>query len=220
MTEEKAQYNTAKPYYRNPRQITKTRLSKLDDNLVKYGDLGGIVHNRRSNQIIGGNQRTAVAKLHDYRVEIVTELPEPDAQGSVAFGFIYFRKGDKETRLNYRVVDWDAEIESAANLVANTDAGLWDFDIAANQWQPAELMEWAGWNDDLLKSEKQLIAALDSFLESEKQEKEIDEETEAIRPKEMTRILVSVPVDSAIDARLILDELRGIDGVEIIYGAN
>ena len=92
MSETKGDYKTSKPYYRNPRQITKTRLAKLDENLMKYGDLGGIVHNRRTNQIIGGNQRTAVIKSHDYRVEIERELPEPDAQGSVAFGYIYFRR--------------------------------------------------------------------------------------------------------------------------------
>jgi hypothetical protein len=51
-------------------------------------------------------------------------------------------------------------------------------------------------------------------------EEEIPEVTKSIRPKEMARVLVSVPVDSAIDAKIIIDQLLEIDGIEIIYGAN
>lgn len=48
----------------------------------------------------------------------------------------------------------------------------------------------------------------------------IKERTEDLRPKKFMRILVSVPVDAAIDAKPHLDELTKIAGVEVDYGAN
>ena len=32
----------AKPYHRNPRQITKAQFERLGDTLLEYGDLGGL----------------------------------------------------------------------------------------------------------------------------------------------------------------------------------
>lgn len=51
-----------KPYHKNPRQITKKKLERLQDTLKRLGDLGGIVHNLETDEIVGGNQRMAIFK--------------------------------------------------------------------------------------------------------------------------------------------------------------
>jgi ParB-like chromosome segregation protein Spo0J len=48
----------------------------------------------------------------------------------------------------------------------------------------------------------------------------LPEAYQEIRPREMFHVLISVPLDSAIDLRGIVEQANNIDGVEIIYGAN
>lgn len=172
-------YKLSQPYHRNPRQTTPARLKKLDSTLTKYGDLSGVVHNVRNGQIIGGNQRTVIFKDSSF-VEIVEKYDQPDAQGTVALGYIVYRGA----KYSYRQVDWDEATESAANLIANTDAGTWDFDIAANQWDAAELMEYAGWGEDLLKETRTLGSALDNFIRAEQPEP-VDAEPQIDRAEEL-----------------------------------
>lgn len=179
MSEERAEYSTAKPYHRNPRQITKSRAAKLDANLRKYGDLGGIVHNLRTNEIIGGNQCTNVFKGAS-DVQIIERYDAPDEQGTVAIGFIVWR----DKKYFYRQVDWDEPTAAAANLIANVGAGEWDWDVMANQWQPAELMEWGGFDAETLKEWKRDTAALDNFLKSEQPEP-VDADPQIDRAEEL-----------------------------------
>jgi len=47
--------------------------------------------------------------------------------------------------------------------------GAWDWD-ALSSWQPAELMEWGGFDADTLKTWKRDVTALDNFLKSEQPE--------------------------------------------------
>ena len=150
-----------KPYHRNPRQITKKRYARLTDTLARLGDLSGIVHNQRTDEIIGGNQRTAVFGEAS-EIVITEEYEQPDEQGTLAHGFIVWR-GKKYA---YRLVDWDEETAAEANLAANIGAGDWDWEIFANQWQPAELTAW-GFDTDLLTDWRRDVAALGNFLESE-----------------------------------------------------
>jgi len=48
----------------------------------------------------------------------------------------------------------------------------------------------------------------------------LTEEEQTIRQREMFRILISVPIDSAIDVKETMESLEGIEGIEIDYGAN
>jgi hypothetical protein len=36
----------------------------------------------------------------------------------------------------------------------------------------------------------------------------------------MVRVLISLPVENAIDAKELIDEIATVEGVEVIYGAN
>ena len=94
--------------------------------------------------------------------------------------------------------------------------------VAASDWNPdGELLKsWAG--------EDAQIRAM--FSDDEWGEivnpnefdgvEQLAEEEERIRAKNMLHILVSVPINLAIDAKEIIEQLSEIDGIEILYGAN
>lgn len=110
------------PY--NPRKIGARELAKLKEQLELFGDLSGIIFNRRTGNLVGGHQR---AKTLDPSWTIVGAsadgVTEGDRKvGTVAIGFIKTPFG----RLAYREVDWEPNIERAANLAANNPAGEWD----------------------------------------------------------------------------------------------
>jgi hypothetical protein len=107
---------------KNPRKITPDALARLKKSLEQFGDLGGIVLNRRSGQLVGGHQRVAAFKLAEVPAQIVETLKKPDAQGTVAWGWIII----DGNRFSYREVDWDEATEAVANLAANKIAGEWD----------------------------------------------------------------------------------------------
>ena len=107
---------------RNPRKITDERLKMLKKALEQFGDLSGIVFNRRSKQLVGGHQRLKVLPL-DAEI-IIDRLHEtPTKTGTVAEGHITI---DEDT-FRYREVDWDDATEKAANIAANQHGGDWDY---------------------------------------------------------------------------------------------
>ena len=127
-----------KLYHKNPRQITDKQFKDLDGSLLRLGDLGGIVHDLNSDEIIGGNQRSRVFDINKCAVEIVQQFDAPDEQGTVALGFVVW----KGKRYAYRQVRWDAKQCEEANIRANKAGGGWDFDTLANEFELDELLEW------------------------------------------------------------------------------
>lgn len=102
----------------NPRIATSEKLATLDKTLREFGDLSGIVLNVRTNTIVGGHQRKKVLDP-SWSIE---KSETNDKTGTVATGFVNTPYG----KLTYREVDWDEYKEKAANLAANTSAGVWD----------------------------------------------------------------------------------------------
>ena len=149
-----------KPYHRNPRQITKGRLNRLTDTLKRLGDLGGIVHNLETDEIIGGNQRMAV--FADGAAKLVEQFEQPDEQGTVGLGYIVWQGKPYA----YRQVRWDEATAAEANIVANIGAGQWDFEILANQWD-TDWLQTIGFDDSLLKEWQQATFALGDMLAAE-----------------------------------------------------
>ena len=138
------------PFAENPRRISKKRLDALRSSLADLGELGGVVHDLNSDQIISGNQHMRAIGKRGVRVEFIDEEHAPDAQGTVRVGFITWPGGS----IPYRQVRWDADTCQRANIVANTDAGFWDWDALAG-WDAAQLQEWGldaeqltAWNND------------------------------------------------------------------------
>jgi hypothetical protein len=137
-------------YEGNPRRISAKQYERLRQDLAGLGDLGGIVHDLNSDQVIGGNQRTRALGLLIRKPVIVKQYDPPTKTGTVAEGYFEI---DGE-RFAYRAVRWTPEQCAAANIKANLDGGSWDFDALAG-WDVGELQAWgfdsetlATWNDD------------------------------------------------------------------------
>lgn len=194
-----------KPYNRNPRQITKQRFNRLDDTLTRLGDLGGIVHNLRNDMLVGGHQRKNVFG-DDVEIEIVEKYDKPDKQGTVAHGFIIW-KGNK---YSYRQVDWDDKTMAEANIVANLEAGQWDWDLLSS-WKPEELHEY-GFDGDLLGNLKLDIASLGNFLESE--ETEDDNYSRKIEPPIYEPLNEKPSLTDLFDDTKTQELLRDIENLE------
>lgn len=107
-----------KPAEYNPRKITEEKLAALKKSLAEFGDLSGIVYNRRTARLIGGHQRI---KTFDLSWPITKEETQ-DGRGTVAHGYVETPHG----RITYREVDWLEAKEKAANIAANKHGGEWD----------------------------------------------------------------------------------------------
>lgn len=114
-----------KPNERNPRTISDAKLGMLKKAIAEFGDLSGIVFNRRTGQLVGGHQRVKV--LPEDALVSKTEFKKPTRTGTVAEGYVSV---DGE-RIRYREVDWDETKEKAANIAANRGAGEWDEKLLA-----------------------------------------------------------------------------------------
>lgn len=116
------------PNKENPRLITGAKAKMLARSLAEFGDLGAVVFNRRSGQLVGGHQRVKLFP-EESKIEIVRRFKTPTKTGTVAEGFL----NAFGERFPYREVDWDASREKAANIAANKGAGEWDLP-ALSKW--------------------------------------------------------------------------------------
>ena len=170
-----------KPYSKNPREISTKSYEKLEDTLARLGDLGGIVHNLETDEIVGGNQRMAV--FTDYEVVIEQKFDKPDEQGTVGLGYIIWRGH----RFAYRQVRWDERTAEEANIVANVSGGTWDWTILANEWNPQDLIAY-GLDEQALKDWKRDVSGVDALIKSERQEHAEDIEPQIDRADELQEI--------------------------------
>lgn len=113
---------------KNPRTITDAKLKLLEKTLAEFGDLSGVVFNRKTKQLVGGHQRLKHFR-QDAAIIIEKKYAKPTKTGTIAEGFIDY-KGE---RFRYREVHWDEKREKAANLAANKGAGEWDFSLVG-EW--------------------------------------------------------------------------------------
>lgn len=127
-----------KHYHKNPRQISDRQLDQLRSTLAELGDLAGIVHNLPTDEIIGGNQRGRVFDINQCETVLLEQYEEPDAQGTVAHGFVIWQGA----KYAYRQVVWTPEQCEKANIVANKAGGTWDFDVLANEFDLGDLLDW------------------------------------------------------------------------------
>ncbi len=125
------------PYHKNPRTISFKEFSDLGKWLTELGDISGIVHDLNSNEIIGGNQRTRFFKDHQAQAIICETFDPPTATGTVALGYVV-ANGE---RFAYRQVRWTPHQCERANVIANHAGGKFDWDILANQFDPADLLD-------------------------------------------------------------------------------
>jgi hypothetical protein len=112
----------------NPRRITGDELTKLKESLERFGDLGGIVLNRTTGNLVGGHQRITSFNESNIEATITEELKKPDRTGTVAYGHIELFG----TRYSYREVAWTKSQERIANIAANKLGGDFDDQLLAD----------------------------------------------------------------------------------------
>jgi len=114
---------------KNPRIMDRHDAEALGQSMTKFGDLGCIVFNARTQQLVGGHQRIAMMQRlpQQKRVLITTRYEQPDENGTTALGYVYI--GNKT--FAYREVDWDEATQRAANIAANRIQGRFDLDLLA-----------------------------------------------------------------------------------------
>lgn len=96
---------------KNPRKITEKRLNQLSKAVQEFGDLSGIVFNKKTNHLVSGHQRM---KLFEKDTEVIIDAvhKKPTATGTIAEGFVILR-GE---RFPYREVSWDETREKQLPL--------------------------------------------------------------------------------------------------------
>lgn len=114
----------------NPRIISDSRLALLGESLNDYGDLSGFVFNKKTKNLICGNQRLKAIK--DFPTRISTK-PCKDKHGTLEVGHIEVQLTNGCIRIPFRIVDWDIKKEKAANIAANAHGGKFDLDKLKNQ---------------------------------------------------------------------------------------
>lgn len=107
----------------NPRKITTEEFKALDKSITEFGDLSGVVLNKKTNTIIGGHQR--VSTFAGKKTKITT-TPTKDSHGTVAVGHIAVVTDNGIIQVPLRVVEWDLRKEKLANIAANNHGGAFD----------------------------------------------------------------------------------------------
>ena len=179
------------PWADNPRLSSKRQAQRILDSWRKFGQVKTVAIGP-SGQVYDGHQRlSALLTLYGRSYQV-------DA-----------RRSDRELT--------DEERRALAIALHAGAVGSWNWDNLAN-WDAGELQEW-GFDSETLTTWQRDVGALDVFLESQQAEAEIPEEKIEIRPREMLRILVSVPLDEAADVRQAINAIS-VPGLEVLYGAN
>lgn len=96
----------------NPRSITDKALAGLKTSLKEFGDISGIVWNKRTGNLVSGHQR-----VRALREEFGDEL-------EITKQHLLLPTGEQ---VKVRIVDWDETKERAANLAANNPMIQGDF---------------------------------------------------------------------------------------------
>jgi hypothetical protein len=116
---------------------------------------------------------------------------------------------DPDFEIDVRVPDRELSIDEARelNVRLNKNEAEWNFDILANNFELDDLKEWGFESDDLVGYDYQ--------------NPKLDEmEEKIIRQKEKFRVLISVPLDYAIEIKSAVEDISDLPGIEIDYGAN
>ena len=107
----------------NPRRLRPDRLDSLHRSMKRFGDLSGIVVNRRTGTVIGGHQRLKAFDSDEVEPVIEKRYSPPERTGTTAEGYVVL-EGE---RWRYREVDVSEDRERAMNLAANAHGqGGWD----------------------------------------------------------------------------------------------
>jgi hypothetical protein len=158
-----------KPDPRNPNRMSDADKARMKASLAEFGDLSGIVINRRTDQLVGGHQRADVLTDGELHVE---DLPEPEPDGTVARGYL---EHDGK-RYAARVVDWDDEKAKAAIIAANRFGRVGQDDPELLKSLLDEIVADGVIDTDLTGFDTDVLAELSADVAIPDDNKDIDEE--------------------------------------------
>jgi len=185
-----------KPLPKNPNKGTQRGIGVLDESVRKLG-AGRSILVDKNGVIIAGNhaQEAFINAGMDEVIEVET---------------------DGNQIVVVKRTDMDAD-STQGKKMALMDNRAGELGLAWDDVIVEEILQ------DIQEQDGELDYILQGLADDENidlDEKEIPEKNVIVKPKEMARVLVSVPIDNAMDAKEILDQLESIPGIEIIYGAN
>ena len=107
MTHKLKSLEDLKPAPYNPREISQEAAKGLSASIAQFGDISGLVWNRRSGHVVAGHQR--LAALKELGAIVYGDPPRIVIEGCALM----------DDAFAIRVVDWDEPTEKAANIAAN-----------------------------------------------------------------------------------------------------
>lgn len=131
------------PNENNPRTSSAKNMARLKDTMERLGDLGGIIYNRTTKELVGGNHRTKVIMESidsgEVRPVIEKNYRKATKTGTRALGYVDF-EGE---RFAYREVEWTMEVQQEAMIAANVPASNWDANqLSGDDWDKNRLADW------------------------------------------------------------------------------
>jgi hypoxanthine phosphoribosyltransferase len=120
----------------NPRKITDSQIERLEGNLLKFGDLSGVVYCQNNKAYVGGNQRSKI--FDGAEIAILEKFDKPKSDKTVVTGFVNWN-GNKYL---YREVQFTEEEFREACIIANAGGGTWDYNLLKKNWDRTKLKEW------------------------------------------------------------------------------
>lgn len=155
------------PY--NPREISKEALEGLGHSLDQFGDISGIVWNKRTGHLVAGHQR----------VEALRAAEAEWKNGALVVG---------QKKYPVRIVDWDRAKERAANVAANNQFLTGEFTDSLEGLLAELKTDFTGFEALRLDELAEEMGSGEETL------MEIDQE---IRAYKMIHVLLSFPPDLA-----------------------
>jgi ParB-like chromosome segregation protein Spo0J len=131
-----------KPHPKNPRQLSDHDAAHLEKSLAKFGLIDKPIITPQG-MIIGGHQRISVLKKMGHK-EVECFVPDSDLE--------------------------DQDIDEL-NIRLNRNAGSWDFDILANQWDENDLLDFGFTEHEFAMGNIDEIDPKDEPEEKEKKKK-------------------------------------------------
>lgn len=110
------------PFKSNPRKVTDARLAVLRKQLLEFGDLGGVVFNVTSKELVTAHQRVKEFDRAKADIRVERRFKPATRSGTTAEGVIVVN-GE---RFSYREVEWPERKARLAMVAANNHAGEWE----------------------------------------------------------------------------------------------
>lgn len=181
----------------NPNRLDPSDKKRMARSLDEFGDLSGVILNRRTGLLVGGHQRVDVLAGAEVQAE---DLPAPEPDGTVARGWLV--KSGKRYAL--RVVDWDETKAHAALLAANRFGRIGKDDDAALR-ALLDGLEAEGFDLELAGYTAEALAETVAKMK----------EMEVRTPPKMAWALIGVPLNQWASVSELIEKAATVDGAVV-----